>query len=331
MENVCKEVSFRLDPNVFQVFAFFSQAKNVADKNYHIIKVPKWKSRIKAVSNVMAITKTFLCLPKLSSIPQGIIQTISMPQDVVFWLNRKKDKLIHTFHGVPTDKKCYLAGKILSREADAVISVSNYCASRVRKYYKTHSHVIYNGVDTEFFKPIAHFNERLKILYVGRLVSWKRPDWVARLAKVFPECDFVLHGNGPMAQTLKQFAMNLPNLKIETSFISRDYLNDLYAKSDIFLFPSTDWSPLVVLEAMASALPLLLHRIGGQVECIEEGKQGFLAISYEEMKKNLGYLIEEENIWKEMSKNARVHSFAFDWSVIAKQYSSFYTEVSQDT
>jgi len=329
IETVCKEISYRLDPNLFKVLAFSSE-ENAFRNSIYTIKVPKWKSQIRVKYNPLSICKAIYSLPKLSSIPKGILNTISMPQHVLFQRYRKKDKLIHTFHGVPEDKISYQAGKILSKKADEIVSVSIYCALHVNKCYNMESHVIYNGIDPSFFKPIKHFNKRPQILYVGRFIDSKRPDWVARLAKFFPNCDFILHGRGPMTQTLRQYAMNLPNLKIETSFINRNDLKRLYAISDIFLFPSTDWSPLVVLEAMASGLPLLLHRIGGQAEYIEEGKEGLLAISYKEMKKNLGYLIDDENIRQEMSKNARVRSLAFDWNIIGKQYSSLYTEVSHN-
>jgi glycosyltransferase involved in cell wall biosynthesis len=277
---------------------------------------------------MLAALKMSYCLPKLAAIPKGILNTISMPQHVAFRQIRQKDKLVHTFHGVPTSsREGLLAGKCLSSAADAIVSVSSYCASFVKAYYHRDSTVIYNGVDTQFYRPVDHSNERLKILCVGRLVNWKRPDWFVQLAKAFPDCDFVLHGKGPMALELKQLSTNLPNLKIETSFTSRNCLRNLYAGSDIFLFPSTDWSPLVVLEAMSCGLPLLLHKIGGQIECIENGKEGLLAGSFHQMSNNLRYLLEEENIRREMSRNSRSRSFSFDWSIVAKQYARLFEEI----
>ena len=97
--------------------------------------------------------------------------------------------------------------------------------------------------------------------------------------------------------------------------------------SDIFCFPSIDWMPLVVLEAMACGLPLLLHAVGGQAELIRSGKEGFVFRKYDELRKHMQYLLEDENIRKEMGKRARIRSLDFSWKSIAKRYEKLYEEI----
>jgi len=262
-----------------------------------------------------------------------IIHAIANPIFVGFPYIRRK--CILSLHGVPLDSYShFVAGKFLSNKVDIVHSVSEYTARVVKKIYDVKSKVIYNGVDTEFFHPIEHYNERPKVLYVGRLISWKRPLLVAKLAKEFPEADFIIHGKAPrygisVASELREIAKNMPNLKLQEKFISESELRRLYQTSDIFLFPSTDWCPLVVLEAMACGLPVLLHRIGGQAEKITHGKEAFLSYSYEEFRKHLHYLLEDENTRRRMGRNARKLALKLDWKNIAKQYELLYEELFQ--
>lgn len=85
---------------------------------------------------------------------------------------------------------------------------------------------------------------------------------------MLPKLRFYSARRSPMKLILEQTAENLPNLKFDSSFVSREELRYLYAKSDIFLFPSTDSCPLVTLEAMACDVPLLMNLVGGQAGSI---------------------------------------------------------------
>ena len=130
-----------------------------------------------------------------------------------------------------------------------------------------------------------------------------------------------------LAPLLFKLARRLPNLVINNKFLTREELKSLYQMSDIFCFPSIDWMPLVVLEAMACGLPLLLHAVGGQAELIRNEKEGFVFRKYDELRKHMQYLLEDENIRKEMRKRARIRSLDFSWKSIAKRYEKLYEEI----
>lgn len=332
MENVCKEISSRLDPKLFNIFAFSSKDK-ISAPHVRLIKVPVWKYCMKIPQYVMAAGKICYCLPKLSSVPFCILNTISMPQHVIFYQYKKRDKLVHTFHGVPIfDQKCYFSGKILSRKADVVISVSKYCALLVKRCYGVDSKIIYNGVDTNFFRPQIHHNSRLKILFVGRFRKIKRPWYVIKLAKEFPQCDFLIYGlDYPLGPMLKQISRNLRNVKINP-FTSHEKLRYVYSNSDIFFYPSIyEGFSLSVLEAAASGLPIVCSNAASLPEFVEHGEEGFLFNNYKEAKTALSYLIEDESARREMGKNSRSLSFDFDWSKIAEQYEQLYLKLDQKT
>ena len=67
-----------------------------------------------------------------------------------------------------------------------------------------------------------------------------------------------------------------PNVHVHADLGANDpRLVELYRRADIFVHPTTsDLSPWVVLEAMASGCPVVTTRVGGIVDLIEEGQTG---------------------------------------------------------
>ena len=321
---VHREVAERLNSERFRTFAFFKEQPDDLPCNITPVMLPVWGTSLKPISTFVKAVKI---TPKLLSSSIDIIQTIVNPYFLPLQqLSKLKGKHVITLHGVPETKKLFYIGKILSNHASKIVSVSNYTAQKIKQYYGVDSQVIRNGVNSNFFHPVKHNNDRVKIVFVGRLISWKRPQWVAKLAKCFPNCDFIIHGRGLMESSLKTF--NLPNLTVDSSFVSNEKLRDLYAKSDIFLFPSTDWCSLVSLEAMACGVPLLLNSVGGQAEFIEDGREGLLAKTFDETKEKLQYLIEDENVRRDMGGEARRTALKSNWLYATRKYELLYEEAA---
>jgi glycosyltransferase involved in cell wall biosynthesis len=121
------------------------------------------------------------------------------------------------------------------------------------------------GVDLERFRPrggdgLAALDLELPrpvFLYVGRLAVEKNVE--AFLALDLPGSKLVV-GDGPQRAELEA---RFPS----TRFVGRkdgDELAELYAASDVFVFPSrTDTYGLVLLEALASGLPIAAYPVAG--------------------------------------------------------------------
>jgi glycosyltransferase involved in cell wall biosynthesis len=144
--------------------------------------------------------------------------------------------------------------------------------------------VIANGVDTERFVPGLPKNdsEPPRLLFVGRVVRQKGLDiLLPALAALSKGRDFHLDvvGDGPEVKELTALAERL-GLGAKVSFLGwrdRDALPGLYARADIFVFPSRDEGmPNAVLEAMASALPVVATDIAGNQELVRHGVTGLL-------------------------------------------------------
>ncbi len=144
------------------------------------------------------------------------------------------------------------------------------------------------GVETDRFTPTRRDPARREalgigettpvVLHVSRLAVEKD---VATLVGAYQRAHallgdrarFVVAGDGPKAAWVRA---ELPFAHHE-GFLPREVLADLYADADLFVFPSpTETCGLVVLEAMASGLPVVAANAGGVTEQLREGINGHL-------------------------------------------------------
>jgi phosphatidylinositol alpha 1,6-mannosyltransferase len=144
------------------------------------------------------------------------------------------------------------------------------------------------GVDTELFHPgrrgdalraALGMGSRYTFLYVGRLAPEKRADQVLDAFRLASEMlpggviHLVVAGTGPREAELRAAA------PAGVTFLGlldrRSRLPDLYANCDAFVFASvTETLGLVVLEAMASGLPVIAVPEGGVRDHLRDGRNG---------------------------------------------------------
>ncbi len=196
------------------------------------------------------------------------------------------------------------------------------------------------GIDTEIFSP-CHRNkrlreelgleERLAFLYVGRLAAEKDLDiLVESIKKVIcaygGKARFVIAGDGPYASFMKNA---LPEDTVFTGYVKGRELSELYASCDVFLFPSsTETFGNVVLEAMASGLPVIAANSGGVKDSVKNGFNGLLCEprNAESFFAAAGACIENHELLDRMSRSAREHTLSKSWDGVFGQLVSDYRE-----
>src|SRR5258707_11220877 len=152
-------------------------------------------------------------------------------------------------------------------------------------------HRVYNGIDLERFPaPRSANNHVPRIVSVGRLVPFKGFDDLidacAELARrrIDFVCDIV--GNGPLCERLqaKIEQLDLSSRVNLLGSLSQGAVLEKLQTADIFALASTtdaqgatDVFPTVILEAMASARPIVSTRLAGIPELVVSGQTGTLA------------------------------------------------------
>jgi glycosyltransferase involved in cell wall biosynthesis len=242
------------------------------------------------------------------------------------------------------------ARRALSR-AGALTSCSPELARRVEAigFPEERSRVIPYGVDSALFAPDparrAPWRARLGIpegaplvLGVGRMATKKGfhvlVEAFATVAARVPEAHLVLAGGGDLLPALRARAAELGLRAHFPGAVTHEELPDLYRAADLFALPAVhdrkgnvDGLPNVILEAMASALPVVGTRVSGLPLAIVPGETGWLV--GEGDADGLATAIVEALAAPERSRElgesgrARVRA-DFSWDEIAARYRAAY-------
>lgn len=179
-----------------------------------------------------------------------------------------------------------LFGNLSLRLPRVLVANSRAALSNLERLRVGRSRVRYlqNVVDTEHFKPTPRGarREAVHLLAIGRLVEEKRLDCFLRVvARVRDSARIRLHavivGDGPLHSRLEQQARDLGLLPGVVEF--RGGVEDpasAYREADVLALTSGhEGTPNVVLEAMASGLPVVCFSVGDVPELVRNGITGF--------------------------------------------------------
>jgi len=214
---------------------------------------------------------------------------------------------------------------------DYIFSNSSSVQDGLKREYAIRSEVIPTGVDTKFFSPELNRqqNQRLQVLFVGSLRPFKRPEVLLDAGSRFPQADFKIAGDGPLAAELKSRVarQGLSNVTL-LGLLDEENLRDEYRRSDIFLFPSAwEGSPKVILEAAACGLPVIA-RTSYSPETVVHGVTGYQAASEHEIFLYLEAMLASPDLRARLGRNGRQHSLAYDWGAITAKWEEVFARLA---
>lgn len=129
----------------------------------------------------------------------------------------------------------------------------------------------------------ARIPEPGRVLFVGRLVEKKGADVLLRAVALVPRVSLVIVGDGPARDELEELARDL-GIRRRVQFLgqqSRDGVMAEMARAALVALPSQvgaggdqDGTPVVLGEAMAAGVPVVVSDLGGLSEQVTEGQTG---------------------------------------------------------
>jgi glycogen(starch) synthase len=192
-----------------------------------------------------------------------------------------------------------------------------------------------NGVDTDTFRPeetSAKCPKKLfSILFVGRLTEQKGATHLLKALAEIRRSDktasnsigCTIIGDGPLRNALELEAREL-DIQGSVAFrgwMDRTELPKEYAAGSLFVLPTSDEGmPNVVLEAMASGLPVIATNVTGNNEVIQSGVNGILVKDTSQLSGAILDLYYNAAKAITLGQEARKAVLDLGWGKIAKEY-----------
>jgi glycosyltransferase involved in cell wall biosynthesis len=219
----------------------------------------------------------------------GIIAFFGIPSGPIAYLaaHRSRAPYIVSLRGADVPghqpeqlrRQHQLAGAVIRflwQRATAVVANSAGLAETAKRFApELPIAIVPSGVNTDFFTPAAEPLQTPHMLYVGRLSQEKGVDVLLQaLARLTGDWQLSIAGDGPERPHLE--AMAGPRVRF-LGWQDKCELRKRYQEASIFVLPSRyEGMANVVLEAMASGLPVVATTVGGNAELIVPGETGRL-------------------------------------------------------
>jgi sugar transferase (PEP-CTERM/EpsH1 system associated) len=251
--------------------------------------------------------------------------------------------------GLPTRRRIFRRASY--RMADAVFAVTReLCDFHARQAWISPERirVIYNGVDTQRFRPRSSERislrkkfglpqERFIVGTVGRTVTIKDHPTLLRAVESMVlkgiDAHALLVGSGPELERNRQLVKDSSVLAGRVTFVgSSDEVPDILNTMDAFALTSiSEGMSNTLLEAMAAGLPVIATNVGGNPEVVVDGDSGWLfrARDVEALVSRLMSLASDENQRRQLSLAARQRIVErFSLARMLNDYSNLYLELA---
>jgi phosphatidylinositol alpha-mannosyltransferase len=271
-----------------------------------------------------------------------------MPALPITMLRMSQAANVGTFHAFAKSNIGYFYGRPLLEPYLAHlhrgIAVSEPAKAFVNRYFPGFPlKVIPNGIDVSVFHPghapIRHLrDERVNILFVGRLEKRKGLGYLLRgyefMKQRVPNTRLIVVGDGPLRSSVESYISRhrVPDV-VMAGYVPDTVLPRYYCSADIFCAPATGAESfgIVLLEAMATGLPVVATEIDGYMSVLEPGRDSLTVQpkSWSELGAALVVLARDAQLRTRMGAYGLEKARRYAWEEVASQVLEVYGEARQ--
>jgi L-malate glycosyltransferase len=221
------------------------------------------------------------------------------------------------------------------RKAASIVTVSEYTRSLIQQTYNINPVVIPNGIRMENENPAGlQVHDPPVIIFAGRFMPQKNlVELVETLALVkdIPwKC--IMVGDGPLLEDIKrtiathdlQKRFSLPG------WLTTQQVLAYLAQSDLLFMPSlSEGLPVVGLQALSMGLAIVASRVGGNIDLVEPGSNGFLADPNDRdaFSSALRRLLSDQKALQNARQASRILAGRFDIKTVVDRYETIFKKI----
>jgi len=235
-----------------------------------------------------------------------------------------------------------------AKKSTLIVTISRYSLEKIKQFYNVGEakvRVVPNGVDPEKFKPFEDqaaikrqfgLGNEPCVLFVGSLIPRKGLPFLVeaakKIVKEYKETKFIIVGEGPLRNQLLR-ELEVANLSGNFTFIGNitgNMLPPIYNCADVFALPSIqEGQGIVLLEAQASAKPVVAFDIGGVNEAVRGDETGLLVQrgNTDMLADAIMKLLSDKELREKMGANGRRFvAENLTWDICARKMLTVYNE-----
>lgn len=255
-----------------------------------------------------------------------------------------KGPIVATWHSSVDKSRMILSLAKLAQTAmekiSARIAVSEAARTTLINHVGGDAVIIPNGVDTSAFidaHPISGWpGEGKALVFLGRVDEPRKGLDILLAAfpiirKEFPNLRLLIAGPGDPEELIDEVPVADRNAIVHIGKISNDEKPDVFASGNIYVAPNTGGESfgIVLLEAMASGVPVVASNLHAFERVLEYGKSGvtFKNEDPQDLAKVLIQLLSDEQKLTELKNAGYARSASFDWTLVASRVLEVYESV----
>lgn len=366
IESSVRNLSKGLKDAGHEVFIFAPNYPNWEEKEKNIFRYKTISFFYNGFQYVIPIPSQSKMKEKINSLNLDVIHSnhpFLVGSEALKYSQKLDIPIVMTYHSKYEDQFFYipLLPELISRKIIKKV-VYNYCrkcdaiiapSSAIKKITIENQvnrpiYVIPSGINVNRFSENTGRKELIRNKYnikgneillvtASRIAKEKNVDFLIRVFKLIRDSKknvkFMIIGEGGVREEMEQTAKNLGlgDSVIFTGFLSTKDMASYYQAGDIFVFASlTETQGLVAVEAMAAGLPVVAIKASGVEDMVKNGNDGILTDNNEEnFVENVIKLIEDEDLRKKMSENAKMNSQEFSINPWINKVSNLYRDLME--
>jgi len=214
------------------------------------------------------------------------------------------------------------------KRAKKIIAVSEHTRQLALKHYSVNVEVVPNGADVKHLAPAEiNVNTPPCLIFAGRFVPQKNPFAIIQTLSQLKDLNWTcsMLGDGPLFEDVKH---EIEKAGMSERFdlpgwVTPDTVLEYFAKSDILFMPSlSEGLPVVGVQALATGLAIVASKIGGFLDLVDNGKNGYLidVRDVSAFSNSLREIISDPNVLLRLREASVEKSHQFDIQKVAEQY-----------